>query len=462
MVRPCRPRHLPLRQACGPVTEQAPAPREIAMAQRDPNPHDPRGLPKEGRGDRRAEMEWRHQRHGLPPGDGGIPWTNPSLLNTHPHLHTALSGLVSAQPPFDAGPATVPGALGDDHSGGPAIDWSAFDGLMGQFSTELGLVQERLRAMPAQDPNDRRLLALCMAQVQSLERLGLQAQQVSRIHQRGAAGLHPEKLSVGRALWEAVQSWSPHWRQGGMQLRLPADLQRQPWLVWADAGWLSLWLDLMFHWATLHVQQLQLEVDAQPGGHVCDLRLSWTSPRSPFDHQHWHWQSLHSLARLAGMPLSGSDPEGAAGLVLRLPALSEDNPFDAAVKAMADAPVGPRVHTLLLVEEDQMVRTALESLVRRAGLACMSTGSWQQAHDWSLQHGFDGVLVGPLTLGSQHHRWESWLSAWRSTQPYAMVLECAPGEAMLEEAPGQRWRLGRNRPDEQVVSDLRKAFRSGA
>ena len=42
-----------------------------------------------------------------------------------------------------------------------------------------------------------------------------------------------------------------------------------------------------------------------------------------------------------------------------------------------------------------MVRTALESLVRRAGLACMSTGSWQQAHDWSLQHGFDGVLVGP-------------------------------------------------------------------
>lgn len=79
------------------------------MPHREP-PHSSRPA-KEGWGDRRADMEWRQQSHSLSsPVAAGVPWTNPSLLETHPHLGAALSGLVAAQQATSASTPRAPEA----------------------------------------------------------------------------------------------------------------------------------------------------------------------------------------------------------------------------------------------------------------------------------------------------------------------------------------------------------------
>ena len=290
------------------------------------------------------------------------------------------------------------------------------------FASSLSALRKDIGALVGQGPEQQLLLSASLAQLERLQRLGVQIQAIARVLS-GAGQSASERLDLSAALRQKLDEWAEPARRRGIHLLGPLE----PFEVEVNAGVLEQLLDLAMESALDINACVEVRVGVQgrtvnPMLTVEVLRAKGgAAPVSEADFNDLHWQLFTVLSRARGLTPQRVVVGDNVILMLEFPTTEAAATGDALrnpVQNYRTTTVAER--RVLVVEPYEFARVQTHKLLHEVGMRVDAVATLDQARA-ALRDGVPDVLITGIPV--RDAQVGALLDELRAAHPKLRVIE---------------------------------------
>ena len=290
------------------------------------------------------------------------------------------------------------------------------------FAIHLSALHHSVNGVLAQGPEQQLALAASLAEIERLQRLGVQIQAIARVL-GGEGQATPERLDLSAALRQKLDEWAEPARRKGIHLLGPLE----PFEIDVNAGVLEQLLDLAMESALDITGCVEVRVGVQtqtadPMLTVEVLRAQGVAaPVSDAEFNDLHWMLFSVMARARGLV-----PQRVAvgdNVILMLEFPSHEVPtLDTTNRLATQSYRTPAVadRRVLVLEPSEFARVQAHKLLMEVGMKVDAVATLEQARG-SLRDAVPDVLVTGIPV--RDARIGALLDELRAAHPRLRVIE---------------------------------------
>jgi CheY-like chemotaxis protein len=290
------------------------------------------------------------------------------------------------------------------------------------FSIHLSALHQAFNGVLAQGPEQQLALAANLAEIERLQRLGVQIQAIARVL-GGEGQATPERLDLSAALRQKLDEWAEPARRKGIHLLGPLEAFE----IDVNAGVLEQLLDLAME-SALDITgcvEVRVGVQTQTANPMLTVEIlraqGVAAPVSDAEFNDLHWMLFTVMARARGLV-----PQRVAvgdNVILMLEFPSHEVPtLDSTNRLATQSYRTPAVadRRVLVLEPSEFARVQAHKLLLDVGMKVDAVATLEQARG-SLRDGVPDVLITGIPV--RDARMGALLDELRAAHPRLRVIE---------------------------------------